>query len=229
MEGIAVALGAAGVVVVVALLGYRRSSALVVLALGMVVAGLEVGIPAPAVPSVALALPPVATLRSPDVLGATAGQLAMTVGNAAVATSLLLSDLYDRDVSPDELATSMGAMNLVAVPLGAMPMCHGSGGVAGKYAFGASTAGANLILGLLYAAAAVFAVGLLVAFPLPALGVVLVLVALQLGRTSLETDHLALTALVGVIGAATSVGVAFVVGLVLYLGMDRLGRTSPHR
>ncbi len=60
----------------------------------------------------------------------------MTVGNAALATSVLLADYFDRDVSADELATSMGAMNLLAVPFGAFPMCHGSGGVAGKYASG---------------------------------------------------------------------------------------------
>ena len=221
LSGIPLALGAVGVVAVVALLGYRRASALVVLALGALLAGFEVGIPEPALPAVAVALPAPSDALAPDVLGATAGQLAMTVGNAAVATSLLLSDLYDRDVSPDELAGSMGAMNLLAVPLGAMPMCHGSGGVAGKYAFGATTAGANVILGVLYAAAAVLAVGLLAAFPMPALGVLLVLVALQLGRTSLRTDHLALTVLVGVLGLLASVGVAFVVGLVLYLGMDR--------
>nr|WP_321112514.1 putative sulfate/molybdate transporter [Halorussus salinisoli] len=56
-------------------------------------------------------------------------------------------------------------MNLFAIPLGAMPMCHGSGGVAGKYAFGARTAGANVILGSIYAVAAVLAVGIVAAFP----------------------------------------------------------------
>ena len=223
LSGLPVALAAAAIVVVVALLGYRRAGALVVLGLGTAVAGFHVGVPAPTLPAVAPAVPTAATLTDPHVLGATAGQLAMTVGNAAVATSLLLSDLYERDVSPDELSTSMGAMNLLAVPFGAMPMCHGSGGVAGKYAFGASTAGANVILGLLYAVAAVFAVGLLAAFPMAALGVLLVLVALQLGRASLETDRLPLTVAVGVLGALTNVGLAFVAGLLVHLAVARRG------
>ena len=138
----------------------------------------------------------------------------MTVGNAAVATSLLLSDYFDAEVSADELATSMGAMNLLAVPLGAMPMCHGSGGVAGKYAFGARTAGSNLILGGLYALAAVLAVGVVAAFPLAMLGVVLAVIAVELGRAGLETNDLPLTVGIGVLGVLTNVGVAFVAGIV---------------
>lgn len=219
-----VALGAASVVVALGLLGHHRTSAIVVLGLGLAVAVTRVGVPAPAVPPIAFQLPTVASVRSANVLGATAGQLAMTVGNAAVATSLLLSDLYDRDVSADALAGSMGVMNLLAVPLGALPMCHGSGGVAGKYAFGAATAGANVILGVLYVAAAFVAVGLLAAFPLSALGVILVLVALQLGHESLQTEGLPLTLVVGVLGAVTSVGLAFLAGLVVHLATTRWNR-----
>ncbi len=145
----------------------------------------------------------------------------MTVGNAAVATSLLLSDYYGADVSADELATSMGVMNLLAIPLGVMPMCHGSGGVAGKYAFGARTAGANLILGAIYAGAAVLAVGIVAAFPLPMLGVVLALIAIELGRAGLDTDHLPLTIGIGVVTVVTNVGIAFVAGAVGYLVLKR--------
>ncbi|WP_458188394.1 putative sulfate/molybdate transporter [Haladaptatus sp. NG-WS-4] len=195
---------------VVVALGYRRASALAVLALGFLLAGLEVGVPLPRYPTVSFDF---ALSFTSGMLSATAGQLAMTVGNAAVATSLLLGDLLDADVSPDELATSMGAMNLVALPLGAMPMCHGSGGVAGKYAFGARTAGANLVLGVFYALAAVFAVSLVAAFPLSVLGVVLVLVAVELGRAGLDTDDRWLAIGMGILGLLTNVGVAFAVGV----------------
>jgi len=147
-------------------------------------------------------------------LEATAAQLAMTVGNAAVATSLLLEDYFDRRISPDELATSMGAMNLAAVPLGGMPMCHGSGGVAGKYAFGARTAVANGVLGVVYVALGLGAVGLLAAYPEAMLGVILVLVALSLGKTGLQTDDYPIAVGVGVVGFVTNVGLGLVVGLV---------------
>ncbi|WP_135826070.1 putative sulfate/molybdate transporter [Halorussus ruber] len=217
------ALAAAAVGGAVVALGYRRASALVVLAFGTALAVGETGAPGVAVP----ALPAFGGIRSAsafaptaDALSATGAQLAMTVGNAAVATSLLLGDLFDAEVSPDELATSMGAMNLLAVPLGAFPMCHGSGGVAGKHAFGAETAGANLILGGLYAAAALAAAEVVAAFPMAVLGVILALVAVELGRASLDTDALGLTVGVGVLGVATNVGVAFAVGIAASVAME---------
>jgi MFS superfamily sulfate permease-like transporter len=214
--GLGVALGAT-------LLVSGNASTLAVLVLGFVLA---LGRADPAalavtVPSLAPTLPAASTLTRATVEGVV-GQLAMTVGNAAVATSLLLSEYFDADVSPDDLATSMGVMNLAAVPLGALPMCHGSGGVAGKYAFGARTAGANLILAGGYALAAVFAVGVFAAFPMAMLGVLLALVAVELGRGALATDRLWLTVGVGLCGLLTNVGVAFVVGVALSLVVDRM-------
>lgn len=72
----------------------------------------------------------------------------------------------------------MGGMNVVGVPLGGLLMCHGSGGVAGKYAFGARRAAANLILGIAYVLVALVAVEVVAAYPLSMLGVVLVIVGL---------------------------------------------------
>ncbi len=221
LDGIVLAVGAVCVALFITALGYRRASALCVLGLGALVALLQTGVPTAHLPSFSLPALTI-TMLSPAVVEGTIAQLAMSVGNAAVATSLLLGDYFDADVSADELATSMGAMNLLAVPLGGIPMCHGSGGVAGKYAFGARSAGANLILGILYAAAAVFAVGVVAAFPLSVLGVILVVVALELGRTGLDTDYLPLTLAVGLLGFLTNVGIAFVVGAVGYLLLDRV-------
>ncbi|NHN58478.1 MULTISPECIES: putative sulfate/molybdate transporter [Halorussus] len=230
----ATALAAALVGGAVVALGFRRASALVVLAFGVLLAGFETGLPGFAVPDLAVGavgFAPLSTHFTPtgDALAAAGAQLAMTIGNAAVATSLLLSDLYDADVSPDKLATSMGAMNLLAVPLGALPMCHGSGGVAGKHAFGARTAGANLVLGVLYAVAALGAADLVAAFPMAALGIVLALVSVELGRASLDTDSPALTAGVGVLGVATNVGLAFVAGIAASAVVARFGGDDTTR
>jgi hypothetical protein len=189
-----------------------QASALAVLAVGAGLAVAETGTPSPAVPALA-AFPSGAPTLSFAVVEGTVAQLAMTVGNAAVATAVLCADLFDRDVSADDLSTSMGAMTLAAVPLGGIPMCHGSGGLAGKYAFGARTGGANVILGVLYAAVALVAGGgLVMAFPTALLGVLLAVVAVQLGRTAADTDDLLLTAAVGVAGLLVNVGVAFVAG-----------------
>ncbi|AUV81903.1 sulfate transporter [Salinigranum rubrum] len=205
------------IAVVLVVGGYWRTSALAVLLAGGMVAASTVGLPSPTVPSVGMAVPVGMSDLTVPALEATLAQLGMTLGNAALATAVLLGDYFDRDVSPDELATSMGVMNLVAVPLGALPMCHGSGGVAGKYAFGARTAGANLLLGVGYLAVAVLAVELVAAYPVSMLGVVLVLVALQLGRTSLEaaTDY-PLVVAVGLCGLFFDLGLAFVCGIAAY-------------
>ncbi len=216
LKGVTLAVLSLAVAVAVIIAGYQEASALAVLGVGSLVTITQGGIPVPQLPALTVTLPRLSSV-SVATLEGTVAQLAMTVGNAAVATSLLLSDYYGADVSADELSTSMGVMNLVAIPLGAMPMCHGSGGVAGKYAFGARTAGSNVILGVLYAGAAVLAVGIVAAFPLPMLGVVLGLIAIELGRAGLDTEHLPLTLGIGVLGVVTNIGIAFVLGMLGYL------------
>ncbi|WP_251329972.1 putative sulfate/molybdate transporter [Haloplanus pelagicus] len=216
--------GLAALSVVVALgavaLGYRNAAALAVLGVGGALAVGNAGTITPHPPSPTL-LDPVALTLSRNAVGATLGQLAMTVGNAAVATSLLVGEYFDADASPDDLSTSMGVMNLLAVPLGAMPMCHGSGGVAGKYAFGARTATSNLVLGGVYLLLAVVAVDVVASFPMAVLGVVLVLVALELGRAGVDTEDPLLAGAVGVVALLANVGVAFLVGLVGYHALAR--------
>ncbi|MFC6786553.1 putative sulfate/molybdate transporter [Halobaculum halobium] len=220
------ALAAAGVAVAVAMAGYRRGAALAVLGVGLVFAVADAGVPAAEFPALAL-FPAGAPAVTTNALSATTGQLAMTVGNAAVATSLLLSDLFDADVSADRLSASMGAMCLSAVPLGGVPMCHGSGGLAGKHAFGARTGGANLVLGGLYLAAVPFA-GVVAAFPMAVLGALLLVVAVHLGRRAVDADGrraLALVALVGCVGLLWNVGAAFLVGLVADAARRRISTT----
>jgi hypothetical protein len=210
--------GVAGVVAAVLVArGHWRLSAFAVLLVGGVVAATSVGLPTPTLPRTDGSLLFGVDDLTVPALEATVAQLAMTLGNAALATAVLIGDYFDRDVSPDELTTSMGVMNLVAIPFGALPMCHGSGGVAGKYAFGARTAGANILLGIGYLVVAVFAVDLVAAYPVAVLGAILVLVALQLGRTSLtETTAYPLVVAIGLCGLLTNLGVAFVGGVVAH-------------
>lgn len=208
---------ASGIAVVVIAVGYWNVSALAVLGVGGIVAAGHVGWPAVTLPSVEVLAHLSMNSVTQGMVEATIGQVAMTVGNAAVATSLLVSDYFNRDVSPDTLSTSMGVMNLLAVPLGGIPLCHGSGGVAAKYAFGARTSVANFILGTAYLVLAVGAVSLVAVYPLSMLGIILVLVAAQLARTSIrKTTAYPFVVLVGLLGVVVSIGVAFLVGIVLY-------------
>lgn len=106
-------------------------------------------------------------------------------------------------------------------------MCHGSGGIAGKYAFGARTAAANIILGVGYVGGALLAVGLVAVYPTAMLGVILALIAVQLGWTSInQTDGFLLVVSIGVIGLVVNLAVAFVVGVSLSLVAARWSGAS---
>jgi len=217
-----VAAGGVAVLVVAAVGVGWNVAALVVLLAGGVVAAATTGLPEPALPALGVAAVGPGDLTF-SAGGALVAQLAMTVGNAALAASVLLSELFDRDVSADDLSASMGLMNLAAVPLGGFPMCHGSGGIAGKHALGARTAGANVILGLGYVAVAVLAAGLVAAYPVAILGVILAVIAAEFGKTSLErAETYPLVIGVGVLGLLTNLGVAFLVGIVGYHLLERL-------
>ncbi|MFP3976007.1 MAG: putative sulfate/molybdate transporter [Dehalococcoidia bacterium] len=69
-------------------------------------------------------------------------QVALTTANAVIATSALISQYFpDKPVPEKKLALNMGIMNVVVSFFGGMPMCHGAGGLAGQYYFGARTGG----------------------------------------------------------------------------------------
>lgn len=209
------------IAIAVILLGHTHMSALAVLAVGVVAAVSTAGLPVPRWPG----MPPLPVYTEAvtwNVIDGVIAQLAMTIGNAALATSLLLSDFLDEDVPPDELSTSMGATNLLAIPAGGIPMCHGCDGVAGKFEFGARTGGANVVLGVFYLGAAlVVTAGLIAAFPLAMLGVLLAIIAISLSMNVLQSSNLSLSIGIGVLAILTNLGIAFLTGILVYLALDR--------
>ena len=108
-------------------------------------------------------------------------QLPLTFTNAIIVTAALARDLFPDGaarVTERNLSLSTGIANLALAPLGAMPMCHGAGGLQAQYRFGARTGWAPVILGV---ALIVFALGfsdgaaaLLGAIPTGAVGALLV-------------------------------------------------------
>jgi MFS superfamily sulfate permease-like transporter len=75
-------------------------------------------------------------------------------------------------------------MNVTLPFFGGMPLCHGAGGLAGQYYFGARTGGTNIIEGSIEIALGLFlAVGiasLFAAFPLAIVGAMMLLVGIEL-------------------------------------------------
>lgn len=78
-------------------------------------------------------------------------QLALTLTNAVIATSAMAKDKFPQDAkdsfAPERFATSSGWANLLLAPFGATAMCHGAGGLAVQYHFGARTWLAPTIFG----------------------------------------------------------------------------------
>jgi MFS superfamily sulfate permease-like transporter len=119
-------------------------------------------------------------------------QLPLTLLNSVVAVCALSSDYFPgRGVPQRHMAMSVGLMNLVSVPLGGIPMCHGAGGLAAQYRFGARTGGSVIMLGLLK-----IAVGLafgatmiagLDAYPRSILAVLLAFAGVTLGSTARDS------------------------------------------
>jgi MFS superfamily sulfate permease-like transporter len=112
-------------------------------------------------------------------------QIPLTTLNSVIAVCALSVDLFpDRRAEPRKVAISVGVMNLTACWFGGMPMCHGAGGLAGQYRFGARTNGSILFLGVVKMLLAVFVgaslMALCQAFPASVLGVLLAFAGMEL-------------------------------------------------
>lgn len=84
------------------------------------------------------------------ILDAGLGQLPLTTLNSVIAVVHLSGDLLP-DVSTPTVTSvglSVAAMNLVGCWFGSMPTCHGSGGLAAQYKFGARSGVSIIFLGL---------------------------------------------------------------------------------
>ncbi len=147
-------------------------------------------------------------------------QVVLTITNAILATSLLTKDLFAQDVPPRKFSTTIGLMNLVSVPFGGFPMCHGAGGLAGQYRYGARTGGANVYAGIIFIVLALFFTSpqVLSIIAVGVLGALLVFVGIEMGRHSLRTDSLIITLIIGILALVSSMTIAFIVGMVLACG-----------
>ncbi len=120
-------------------------------------------------------------------------QIPMTLGNAVIANADLSIQYFPQDgrrVTYRGLCISMALGNLLSFFLGGMPMCHGAGGLASRYRFGARTAGSNLIIGVVFMVLAIFlgshSLAVIYMLPMAALGVLLIFAGAQLTLTLLD-------------------------------------------
>ncbi|UOM35740.1 putative sulfate/molybdate transporter [Acuticoccus sp. I52.16.1] len=143
-----VAVGAAALALLaLAFLVPRGPWVLLVLPLGLAFPAGEVAAISPA--------PPGSLVEA--VLSGVVPQLPLTLVNAVVVAAAVSHALYGpaaSRVSERRLAATSGALNLVLAPLGALPMCHGAGGIAAHHRYGARGVAAPLVMALACAVAA---------------------------------------------------------------------------
>ncbi|MFQ3598090.1 MAG: putative sulfate/molybdate transporter [Chloroherpetonaceae bacterium] len=112
-------------------------------------------------------------------------QIPLSISNSILATKQTASDLFpEKSLSVQQLGLTYAAMNLMSAFVSGVPICHGSGGLVGHYAFGGRTGGSVVIYGLLYLVLGLFFASgfehIIKLFPLPILGVILFFEGLSL-------------------------------------------------
>jgi len=220
-------MAAIGLIVMVALWGNRRfPPGLLIIGIGVLYAfvsglqlstvseGLSVRIPQLHLPSLAHLWTGFLLLALP--------QLPLSISNSVIATEKTVSDLFpEQPISIRKIGITYSIVNLSAPLLGGIPVCHGCGGLAGHYAFGARTGGSVIIYGFFYLALGLFFSGVLQevlkVFPQPILGVVLLFEALTLLSLLRDQAHdarsMMIALLVGVVALTLPQG--YLLGLVV--------------
>lgn len=154
-------------------------------------------------------------------------QIPLSLGNSILATSQATRDYFpSRAVSVRKIGLTYSLMNLVNPFFGGIPVCHGSGGMAGHYTFGARTGGSVVIYGSIFVVIGLFfATGFQsfsLLFPFTILGVILLFESLSLMLLMqdiiADKKQLFITLIVGVIAINLPYGYAFalLIGLFIY-------------
>jgi SulP family sulfate permease len=224
--------GIAGIVTLL-LLDNRRFPAGLIVVLGGFITGLALGAEAdPGSRGMGFSLPDLLPFGFPEKVDFTFAlfalvlpQLPMTLGNAVLAYTDLSREYFkDRSsrVTNRKACLSMALANFFSFCLGGMPLCHGAGGLAAHYRFGARTAGSNVMIGLIFVALAVILGGRIVPvlnlLPMSILGVLLMFAGSQLTLTIMDLegrkDYFVAILILG-ITLASNLAAAFIAGMII--------------
>jgi SulP family sulfate permease len=152
-------------------------------------------------------------------------QIPMTLGNAVLAYTDLSKDYFGKRssrVSNRNACLSMAIANFISFCLGGMPLCHGAGGLAAHYRFGARTAGSNMMIGVIFIGLALVLGYNIVSFfnllPMAILGILLIFAGAQLTLTIMDLsnrkEYFIATLMLG-ITLASNLAAGFIIGIVV--------------
>mmetsp|Transcript_6938 Transcript_6938/g.15816 ORF Transcript_6938/g.15816 Transcript_6938/m.15816 type:complete len:500 (-) Transcript_6938:202-1701(-) len=178
----------------------KLPSALIVFCVGVVLAAIDMHKNGAKLVFEGLELPvivPSGKEWSDGFIKGTLPQLPLTTLNSVVSVCALSVDLFrsaeegGKGISRVSVASSVGILNLVGCWFGGMPSCHGAGGLAGQYKFGARGGCAILMLGLAkIALALIFGQGVdtvVQYYPTVVLGVLVVFAGVELASVGIRS------------------------------------------
>lgn len=160
-------------------------------------------------------------------------QIPLTTLNSVISVCALSTDLFPRKpAQPKRVAISVGLLNLLTCPFGGMPLCHGAGGLAAQYRFGARSGGSIVMLGAAKVALVLLFGGSLLAFlmnfPSSILGVMLMFSGMELAkvcrdqRAKIDIAVMLVTAAMSVaLNTATGFAVGFLFALIMFKVLPR--------
>lgn len=220
-------LGIASIILIVLLRNNRRAPAAIVLViLGLIIMAFKGQLFE--VITLSFTLPPfiIPSLENiyRGMILAGIAQIPLTITNAVIMVSALIKEYFPkRPVSEKKILLNMGIINVTVPFLGGFPMCHGGGGLAGQYSFGARTGGANIMEGLIEICLGLFLassiVALFSAFPMSIIGAMLIFVSFQLVKfikdikIKKEMFVMFITAVLSVI---TNMAIGFTSGIIIF-------------
>lgn len=159
-------------------------------------------------------------------------QIPLSIGNSIIATRQIAEDHFpEKKITIRKISLTYSIINLINPFLGGIPTCHGSGGMAGHYAFGARTGGSVAIYGTMFLILGIFFSGsfatVVKIFPLPVLGVILLFEGLWLMvyiKDIIDSKRsLFIALLVALIACGLPYGylIGMIVGTILYYTSDK--------
>lgn len=149
-------------------------------------------------------------------------QIPLSLGNSIYATNQLVRDYFpEKKISVRKIGLTYSTMNILSGLIGGIPVCHGSGGIAGHYTFGARTGGSTLIYGIFYILTGLFfsmnPSNIFQIFPKPILGIILffegVALILLIKDVIVDKRNFFIAIIVGLLAIGLPYG--YLVGMVL--------------
>ena len=113
-------------------------------------------------------------------------------------------------------------------------MCHGAGGLAGQYYFGARTGGTNIIEGIIEISMGLFLPGSIVTlftlFPESIIGAMLLLVGVELTKfiRDIKKTEIFIMALTAGLSLLTNMAIGFIVSTIIYNILRRWGKKNRY-